>query len=77
VSRNSADPRPWRTFQTVLAGLFPLALLILLGQKRLNPFWNEWSPGAIIIAGGFAIYGATSKLRTDARPAPAGAIEAT
>jgi len=64
----------------VLAGLFPLALLILAVVKSGSETvlgMNGLLFGAIIIAGGFAVYGATSKLRTEARPAPAGAIEAT
>jgi amino acid transporter len=64
----------------VLAGLFPLALLILAVVKSGSETvmgMNGLFFGAIIIAGGFSVYGATSKLRTDARPAPAGAIEAT
>jgi len=64
----------------VLAGLFPLALLILAvfksGSETVLGI-NGLLFGAIIIASGFVVYSVSRRFRVTARPAPAGAIEAT
>ena len=64
----------------VLAGLFPLALLILAvfksGSETVLGI-NGLLFGAIIIASGFVVYSVSRRFRVPARPAPAGAIEAT
>jgi len=64
----------------VLAGLFPLTLLILAVFKSGSETvlgLNALLFGAIIIASGFVVYFASRKLRATAQPSPAGAIEAT
>jgi len=64
----------------VLAGLFPLALLILAVVKSRSETVlgiNGLLFGAIIIASGFVVYSVSRRLRVTGRPAPAGAIEAT
>src|SRR6266404_6213140 len=64
----------------VLAGLFPLALLILAvfksGSETVLGI-NGLLFGAIIIASGLVVYSVSRRFRVTARPAPAGAIEAT
>ena len=64
----------------VLAGVFPLALLILaLFKSRSETVLgiNGLLFGAIIIASGFVVYSVSRRFRVTARPASAGAIEAT
>jgi amino acid transporter len=64
----------------VLAGVFPLVLLLLAlvksGAETVLGV-NGLLFGAIIIGSGFAVYAATRKLRVTVRRAPVGAIEAT
>ena len=64
----------------VLAGLFPLALLILAVFKSRSETVlgiNGLLFGAIIIASGFVVYSVSRRFRLTPRPAHAGAIEAT
>jgi amino acid transporter len=64
----------------VLAGLFPLALLVLAvfksGSETVLGI-NGLLFGAIIIGSGFVVYSVSGRFRVTAQPAPAGAIEAT
>jgi amino acid transporter len=64
----------------VLAGIFPLALLVLALVKSGSETvlgMNGLLFGAIIIGCGFLVYAATGRLRSAARREPAGPIEAT
>ena len=64
----------------VLAGVFPLALLILALVKSDSETvlgMNGLLFGALMIFSGFAVYAATSKLRAPVRTVPASAIEPT
>jgi amino acid transporter len=64
----------------VLAGLFPLALLLLALVKSNSETvlgMNGLFFGLLIILSGFAVYAATRGLRVSIRRAPAGVIEAT
>jgi amino acid transporter len=62
----------------ILAGVFPLALLLLALVKSGSESvlgMNGLLFGAVIIATGFAVYAATRKLRAPVRTVPAGAVE--
>jgi len=64
----------------ILAGVFPLALLVLAVVKSGSESvlgMNALLFGALIIGSGFLVYCATGRLRSAVRRAPAGAIEAT
>ena len=64
----------------VLAGVFPLALLLLAMVKSGAETvlgMNGLLFGALMIFSGFAVYAATRKLRTPVRTVPSSAIEAT
>ena len=64
----------------ILAGMFPLALLVLAVMKSQSEAvlgMNGLLFGALIIGLGVLTYGATGRLRASARRAPAEAIEAT
>ena len=64
----------------VMVGVFPFALLLLSLVKSSSETvlgMNGLFFGAIIIASGFTVYAATSKLRSSDRRAPAGAVEST
>jgi len=64
----------------ILAGVFPLALLLLALLKSGSETvlgMNGLLFGALIIGCGFLVYAATRRLRVTARPAPVEAIEAT
>ena len=64
----------------VLAGVFPLALLLLAVVKSGSEIvlgMNGLLFGTLMIFSGFAVYAATHKLRAPVRTAPAGAVEST
>jgi len=64
----------------VLAGVFPLSLLLLAVVKSNSESVlgvNGLLFGAVIIAVGFMVYPATEKLRTPVRRAPVDAVDAT
>src|SRR5262249_55159879 len=64
----------------ILAGLFPLGLLLLAliksGSETVLGL-NGLVFGAVMIASGFAVYAATRRLRTNQRSSTAEAVEAT
>jgi amino acid transporter len=64
----------------VLAGVFPLALLLLALVKSGSETvlgMNGLLFGALMIFSGFAVYAATRKLRAPVQTVPVGAIEST
>jgi amino acid transporter len=64
----------------ILAGVFPLALLVLAVVKSETESvlgMNGLLFGALIIGAGFLVYGATRRFRVTVRRAAPGAIEAT
>jgi amino acid transporter len=81
------EPRLKREFRVpggltgaVVAGLFPLALLILAMVKSGSETvlgMNGLVFGAIIIASGFMVYAASKRIRATTNPSRAGAIQAT
>jgi len=64
----------------ILAGLFPIALLLLSVVKSSSEKilgMNGLLFGALIIVAGFAVYAATRKLRVIPQHSPSATVEAT